>query len=130
MVMPHQLVKDVLCGKRVLHKKRIGLGAHQRIEAVVAEVDMEMLRLARLVTVVVELHILGRIGTGGFELIADAADLALVIQLRLITGIGVFSGNGFSVSISEGDRVTVDRDLLSVALPRGLVLLPIGVLCG
>ena len=130
MVVPHQLVKDVLCGKRVLHKKRIGLAAHQRIEAVVAEVDMEMLRLARLVAVVVELHILGRIGTGGFKLITDAADLALVIPLRLITGIGVFSGNGFSVSISEGDRVTVDRDLLSVALPRGLVLLPIGVLCG
>ena len=130
MVMPHQLVKDVLCGKRVLHKKRIGLAAHQRIEAVVAEVDMEMLRLARLVTVVVELHIFGRIGTGGFELITDAADLALVIPLRLITGIGVFSGNGFSVCISECDRVPVDRDLLGVALPRGLVLLQIGVLCG
>ena len=130
MVMPHQLVKDILCGKRVLHKKRIGLATHQRIEAVVAEVDMEMLRLARLVAVVVELHILGRIGTGGFELIADAADLALVIQLRLITGIGVFSGNGFSVCISEGDRVPVDRDLLGVALPRSLKLLQIGVLCG
>ena len=117
MVMPHQLVKDVLYGKRILHKKRIGLAAHQRIEAVVAEVGMEMLRLARLVTVVVELHIFGRIGTGGFELIADAADLTFVIQLRLITGIGVFSGNGFSVSISEGDRVSVDRDFLSVALP-------------
>jgi len=51
-------------------KKRIGLGAHQGIEAVVAKVDMEMLRLARLVTVVVELHIFGRIGTGRFELIA------------------------------------------------------------
>ena len=91
---------------------------------------MEMLRLARLVAVVVELHIFGRIGTGGFELITDAADLTLVIPLRLITGIGVFSGNGFSVSISECDRVPVDRDLLSVALPRSLKLLQIGVLCG
>ena len=89
-----------------------------------------MLRLTRLVAVVVELHIFGRIGTGGFELIADAADLALVIQLRLITGIGVFSGNGFSVSISEGDRVPVDRNLLGVALPRSLILFQIGVLCG
>ena len=130
MVVPHQLVKDVLCGKRVLHKKRIGLATHQRIEAVVAEVNMEMLRLARLVTVVVELHIFGRIGTGGFELITDAADLTLVIPLRLITGIGVFGGNGFSVCISECDRVPVDRDLLGVTLPRSLVLLQIGVLCG
>ena len=89
-----------------------------------------MLRLARLVAVVVELHILGRIATGGFKLITDAADLALVIQLRLITGIGVFSGNGFSVSISEGDRVPIDRNLLSVALPRSLILFQIGVLCG
>jgi len=130
MVMAHQLVKDVLYGKRILHKKRIGLGAHQGIEAVVAEVDMEMLCLARLVAMVVELHIFGRIGTGRFELIADAADLALVIPLRLITGIGVFSGNGFSVCISECNRVPVDRDLLGVALPRSLILLPIGVLCG
>ena len=91
---------------------------------------MEMLRLARLVAVVVELHIFGRIGTGGFELITDAADLALVIPLRLITGIGVFSGNGFSVSISEGDRVPADRNLLGVALPRGLILFQIGILCG
>ena len=89
-----------------------------------------MLCLARLVAVVVELHIFGRIGTGRFELITDAADLALVIPLRLITGIGVFSGNGFSVCISEGDRVPVDRDLLGVALPRSLILLQIGVLCG
>jgi len=28
MVVAHQLVKNVLYGKRVLHKKRIGLGAH------------------------------------------------------------------------------------------------------
>ena len=130
MVMPHQLVKDVLYGKRILHKKRIGLGAHQGIEAVVAKVDMEMLRLARLVTVVVELHIFGRIGTGRFELIADAADLALVIPLRLITGIGVFSGNGFPVCISEGDVVSFSRYLLGIALPCGLILLQIGVLCG
>ena len=81
-------------------------------------------------TVVVELHIFGRIGTGGFKLITDAADIALVIQLRLITGIGVFGGNGFSVSISECDRVPVDRNLLGVALPRSLKLLQIGVLCG
>ena len=130
MVMAHQLVKDILYGKRVLYKKRIGLGTHQGIEAVVAEVDMEMLCLARLVAVVVELHIFGRIGTGRFELITDAANLALVIPLRLITGIGVFSGNGFSVCISEGDVVSFNRDLLGVALPRGLILLRIGVLCG
>ena len=91
---------------------------------------MEMLRLARLVAVVVELHIFGCIGTGGFELITDAADLTLVIPLRLIAGIGVFSGNGFSVCISEGDVVSFNRNLFGVALPRGLVLLQIGVLCG
>ena len=130
MVMPHQLVKDILYGKRVLHKKRIGLGTHQGIEAVVAEVDMEMLCLARLVAMVVELHIFGRIGTGRFELITDAADLALVIPLRLITGIGVFSGNGFSICRSEGDVVSFNRDLLGIALPRSLILLQIGVLCG
>ena len=81
-------------------------------------------------TVVVELHIFRGIRIGRFKLIADAADLTLVIQLRLISGIGVFGRNGFSVCISESDFVPVNCNIVGVTLPRSLILFQIGVFCG
>ena len=63
--------EDVLCGKSASFTKNgLVLALISASKPSLPKVDMEMLRLARLVAVVVELHIFGRVGTGGFELIA------------------------------------------------------------
>ena len=67
-----------------------------------------MFSFARFVTMVVKLHIFWSISIGRFKLITNAADFTLIIQFRLITGIGVFGRNGFSVCISECDFIPVN----------------------
>ncbi len=67
-----------------------------------------MLGRTRFVTVIVELNIFGSLGIGCFKLITDAAYFTIIINFRLITGIGVFGRNFLSVCISECNLVSAD----------------------